>query len=127
MTHHAFPLQYRNCIIMLVPDGAPAALVSLVGKKQYRKCAKDIYHFLQVHISIVVLGYFFLCMSSKYPNLVRMHLNRDYNTLIVFWMQSTIFLKQLTYSVLETLLAAMFPELTALIIDIRQGTSPVVI
>ncbi|KAI5066366.1 hypothetical protein GOP47_0018990 [Adiantum capillus-veneris] len=68
-------------------EGGPAALVSLVGRKQYTKCAKDIYYFLQ----------------------------------------STIFLKQLTYSVLETLLAATFPELTRLIIDIRRGKGQVVI
>ncbi|MCO5602326.1 hypothetical protein L7F22_056456 [Adiantum nelumboides] len=68
-------------------EGGPAALVSLIGKKQYTKCAKDIYHFLQ----------------------------------------STIFLKQLTYSVLETLLAATFPELTRLIIDIRRGKGQVLI
>lgn len=68
-------------------EGGPAALVSLVGKKQYTKCAKDIYYFLQ----------------------------------------STVFLKQLMYSVLETLLAATFPELTRLIIDIRTGSGQVVI
>eukprot|EP00250_Pteridium_aquilinum_P011928 c20397_g1_i1 orf=299-3499(-) len=68
-------------------EGGPAALVSLVGKRQYTKCAKDIYYFLQ----------------------------------------STVFLKQLTYSMLEMLLAATFPELTRLIIDIRKGSGQVVI
>ncbi|KAH7443476.1 hypothetical protein KP509_02G036500 [Ceratopteris richardii] len=68
-------------------EGGPAALVSLVGRKQYTKCAKDIYYFLQ----------------------------------------STVFLKQLAYSVLETLVAATFPELTRLIIDIRKGRGQFVI
>lgn len=71
----------------ILVEGGPAALVSLVGKKQYTRCAKDIYYFLQ----------------------------------------STVFLKQLTYSVLETLLAATFPELSHLILDIRQGLGHFVI
>ena len=59
-----FEIQFLDCVIILVPDGAPAALVSLVGKRQYRKCAKDIYHFLQVYIISIasVLGYIFLSM-----------------------------------------------------------------
>lgn len=28
--------------------GAPTALVSLIGHKQYKRCARDIYYFLQV-------------------------------------------------------------------------------
>ncbi|KAB2091037.1 hypothetical protein ES319_A03G163300v1 [Gossypium barbadense] len=28
-------------------DGAPTTLVSLIGKKQYRRCARDIYFFTQ--------------------------------------------------------------------------------
>lgn len=29
-------------------DKAPAALVSLVGRKEYERCAQDVYFFLQV-------------------------------------------------------------------------------
>lgn len=29
-------------------DKAPAALVSLVGRKEYEQCAQDVYFFLQV-------------------------------------------------------------------------------
>lgn len=32
----------------LILDGAPAALVNLIGQNQYRRSSKDIYHFLQV-------------------------------------------------------------------------------
>jgi len=32
----------------LLLDGAPAPLVSLIGQKQYKRCARDIYFFLQV-------------------------------------------------------------------------------
>lgn len=29
-------------------DKAPAALISIVGRKEYESCAEDIYNFLQV-------------------------------------------------------------------------------
>ncbi|CAL9022147.1 unnamed protein product, partial [Prunus brigantina] len=32
-------------------DGTPTALVSLIGHKQYRRCARDIYYFTQVSLS----------------------------------------------------------------------------
>ncbi|XP_019054077.1 PREDICTED: uncharacterized protein LOC104602073 isoform X1 [Nelumbo nucifera] len=34
----------------MILDGAPTALVSLIGHKQYRCCAKDIYYFLQASL-----------------------------------------------------------------------------
>lgn len=61
-------------------DGAPAPLVSLIGQKQYKRCARDIYFFLQ----------------------------------------SSVFLKQVTFSVLELLLVSVFPELKDLVADIHQ-------
>lgn len=36
-------------------DGAPAALVSLVGRKQYKRCARDIYYFIQVQNPFITL------------------------------------------------------------------------
>lgn len=42
------------------PEGAPTALVSLVGHKQYRRCARDIYYFSQV-ISI----FSFFCKTGS--------------------------------------------------------------
>eukprot|EP00249_Psilotum_nudum_P022034 c28347_g1_i1 orf=791-4057(+) len=65
----------------ILVEGAPTALVSLIGKRQYTRCAKDIYYFLQ----------------------------------------STVCLKQLAYSLLEVLLNATFPELNSLVLDVRQG------
>ncbi|KAK0582541.1 hypothetical protein LWI29_026802 [Acer saccharum] len=38
-------------------DGAPTALVSLIGNKQYRRCAKDIYYFTQSTICVKQLAY----------------------------------------------------------------------
>ncbi|GMH07675.1 hypothetical protein Nepgr_009515 [Nepenthes gracilis] len=38
-------------------DGAPSALVSLIGHRQYRRCASDIYHFLQSSLCMKQLAY----------------------------------------------------------------------
>ncbi|MED6183231.1 hypothetical protein PIB30_036121 [Stylosanthes scabra] len=38
-------------------NGAPAALVSLIGAKQYRRCASDIYYFSQSSICVKQLAY----------------------------------------------------------------------
>ncbi|GAQ83243.1 PX domain containing protein [Klebsormidium nitens] len=62
-------------------DRAPAALVSLIGSKQYKKCARDVYNFIQ----------------------------------------SPICVKQLAYGVLELLIEATFPELQALVQDVRTN------
>ncbi|XP_060961155.1 uncharacterized protein LOC133031664 isoform X1 [Cannabis sativa] len=53
-------------------DGAPTTLVSLIGHKQYRRCAKDIYYFTQVStVCIKQLGYAILELSlvSVFPEL----------------------------------------------------------
>ncbi|PON56985.1 Phox domain containing protein [Parasponia andersonii] len=52
-------------------DGAPTTLVSLIGHKQYRRCAKDIYYFTQSTICVKQLGYAILELSliSIFPEL----------------------------------------------------------
>ncbi|XP_010912391.1 uncharacterized protein [Elaeis guineensis] len=64
----------------MILGGAPTALVSLIGRSQYRRCAKDVYYFIQ----------------------------------------STVCVKQLAYSMLELVLVSVFPELRDLILDIHQ-------
>ncbi|KAL5984844.1 hypothetical protein ACLOJK_038680 [Asimina triloba] len=56
-----------------VAGGAPTALVSLIGHKQYQRCAKDLYYFLQ------------RAFSNVCP------------------LQSTVCVKQLAYCMLELL------------------------
>ncbi|XP_073226199.1 uncharacterized protein [Cicer arietinum] len=41
----------------LLFDGAPTTLVSLIGHKQYRRCARDIYYFSQSTICVKQLAY----------------------------------------------------------------------
>ncbi|KAM5549099.1 hypothetical protein ABKV19_000493 [Rosa sericea] len=55
----------------LLFDGAPTALVSLVGHKQYRRCARDIYYFTQSTICVKQLAYAILelCLVSIFPEL----------------------------------------------------------
>ncbi|XP_023874567.1 uncharacterized protein LOC111987089 isoform X1 [Quercus suber] len=52
-------------------DGAPTALVSLIGNKQYRRCARDIYYFTQSTTCVKQLGYAILEQSlvSVFPEL----------------------------------------------------------
>ncbi|XP_062092348.1 uncharacterized protein LOC133798155 [Humulus lupulus] len=52
-------------------DGAPTTLVSLIGHKQYRRCAKDIYYFTQSTVCVKQLGYAILELSlvSVFPEL----------------------------------------------------------
>ncbi|KAL0354679.1 UNVERIFIED_CONTAM: hypothetical protein Sradi_3914800 [Sesamum radiatum] len=58
-------------IIDTLSDKAPAAIVGLVGRKEYEQCAKDLYYFIQ----------------------------------------SAVFMKQLSFDLLELLLLSAFPEL----------------
>ncbi|XP_071930858.1 uncharacterized protein [Coffea arabica] len=55
----------------LLFDGAPSALVSLIGHKQYRRCARDIYYFLQSTICLKQLAYGILelVLVSIFPEL----------------------------------------------------------
>ncbi|KAI4295607.1 hypothetical protein L6164_035633 [Bauhinia variegata] len=52
-------------------DGAPTTLVSLVGQKQYRRCARDIYYFSQSNICVKQLGYAILelLLISIFPEM----------------------------------------------------------
>ncbi|PIN08680.1 hypothetical protein CDL12_18745 [Handroanthus impetiginosus] len=52
-------------------NGAPATLVSLIGHKQYRRCTRDIYYFLQSTVCLKQLGYGILelVLISVFPEL----------------------------------------------------------
>ncbi|CAH8350034.1 unnamed protein product [Eruca vesicaria subsp. sativa] len=52
-------------------DGAPTALVSLVGHKQYRRCARDIFYFTQSSVCIKQLTYAILelLLRTVFPEL----------------------------------------------------------
>ncbi|GER49864.1 Phox-associated domain [Striga asiatica] len=55
----------------MIFNGAPAPLVSLIGHKQYRRCARDIYYFLQSTVCLKQLGYGIveLVLLSNFPEL----------------------------------------------------------
>ncbi|KAL2347860.1 hypothetical protein Fmac_001860 [Flemingia macrophylla] len=55
----------------LLFDGAPAALVGLIGQKQYKRCASDIYYFTQSSICVKQLAYAILelLLISIFPEL----------------------------------------------------------
>ncbi|GAV84689.1 PX domain-containing protein/PXA domain-containing protein/Nexin_C domain-containing protein [Cephalotus follicularis] len=72
----SFELQLEACrrasdVKKLLFDGAPAALVSLIGNKQYKRCAKDIYYFTQSTICVKQLAYAILelLLVSVFPEL----------------------------------------------------------
>ncbi|KAE9613579.1 hypothetical protein Lal_00016340 [Lupinus albus] len=46
-----------NNVKNLLFDGTPTTLVSLIGHKQYRRCARDIYYFTQSTICVKQLAY----------------------------------------------------------------------
>uniref|UniRef100_A0A1J3J137 Sorting nexin-13 n=1 Tax=Noccaea caerulescens TaxID=107243 RepID=A0A1J3J137_NOCCA len=52
-------------------DGAPTALVSLVGHKQYRRCARDIFYFTQSNVCIKQLTFAILelLLRTVFPEL----------------------------------------------------------
>ncbi|KAL8458257.1 hypothetical protein ACS0TY_035947 [Phlomoides rotata] len=64
----------------LMIDKAPAAVVGLVGRKEYDQCAKDLYYFIQ----------------------------------------SSVFMKQLAFDILELLLSSSFPELDSVFRELDQ-------
>ncbi|KAL5162988.1 Sorting nexin-16 [Glycine soja] len=55
----------------LLFDGAPTTLVSLIGHKQYRHCARDIYYFSQSNICVKQLAYAILelALVSIFPEI----------------------------------------------------------
>ncbi|KAG5076163.1 hypothetical protein JHK82_054858 [Glycine max] len=55
----------------LLLDGAPSALVGLIGQKQYKRCASDIYYFSQSSICVKQLAYAILelLLISIFPEL----------------------------------------------------------
>ncbi|KAI8554392.1 hypothetical protein RHMOL_Rhmol05G0095100 [Rhododendron molle] len=55
----------------MIFNGAPTTLVSLIGHKQYRRCAKDIYFFLQSTVCLKQLAYGILelVLISVFPEL----------------------------------------------------------
>ncbi|KAL3621192.1 hypothetical protein CASFOL_036104 [Castilleja foliolosa] len=55
----------------MIFNGAPTTLVSLIGHKQYRRCARDIYYFLQSTVCLKQLGYGILelVLISIFPEL----------------------------------------------------------
>ncbi|CAA0807570.1 Unknown protein [Striga hermonthica] len=55
----------------MIFNGAPTTLVSLIGNKQYRRCARDIYYFLQSTVCLKQLGYGILelVLISIFPEL----------------------------------------------------------
>ncbi|KAK9281943.1 hypothetical protein L1049_004852 [Liquidambar formosana] len=65
----------------LMIDKAPAAIVGLVGRKEYEQCAKDLYFFLQSAVCLKLLAYDLLelLVLSAFPEMdyVFKELNED--------------------------------------------------
>ncbi|KAL9675555.1 hypothetical protein QQ045_003757 [Rhodiola kirilowii] len=68
---HLEAARRANEVKKLLFDGAPSALVSLIGPKQYKRCAKDLYYFSQSRICIKQLTYggLELLIISVFPEL----------------------------------------------------------
>ncbi|KAJ0973341.1 hypothetical protein J5N97_021300 [Dioscorea zingiberensis] len=73
---NSFELQLESArrasdVKKMILGGAPSALVSLIGHKQYRRSAKDIYFFLQSSICLKQLAYAMLelVLLSLFPEL----------------------------------------------------------
>ncbi|KAK9667423.1 hypothetical protein RND81_14G255100 [Saponaria officinalis] len=64
-------IRRANSVKNLIFNGAPAPLVSLVGQKQYKRCARDIYHFLQSSVCLKQVAYAVLelMLVSLFPEL----------------------------------------------------------
>lgn len=108
--------------LTFLSDGAPTTLVSLIGHKQYRRCARDIYYFTQVE-------FLSLSLSTMTTFLFLFFTFRSFDFLHVFIcnyhpLQSTICVKQLAYAILELVLMSVFPELRDLVMDIH-GKKPI--
>ncbi|PWA68105.1 Phox-associated domain-containing protein [Artemisia annua] len=91
----------------MIFKGAPTTLVSLIGHKQYKRSAKDIYYFLQVNIHTLTkwsIKWWSVPASNIYSKKL----------------QSAVCLKQLGYGLLELILITVFPELQEVIINIHE-------
>lgn len=55
----------------LMIDKAPAAVVSVFGRKEYEQCAKDVYYFIQSSVCLKLLAYDLieLLLMSAFPEL----------------------------------------------------------
>lgn len=53
----------------MTADKAPAAIVGLVGRKEYEQCAKDLYYFLQVTV-ILELSYSIRIQTVKCESVI---------------------------------------------------------
>ncbi|XP_060205781.1 uncharacterized protein LOC132633398 isoform X2 [Lycium barbarum] len=60
-----------NLVYELMIEKAPAAVVGLVGHKEYEQCAKDLYYFIQssVCLKLLVLDLVELILLSAFPEL----------------------------------------------------------
>ena len=83
-------------------------MVSIIGYKQYRRSARDMYYFLQVSKTQNPCN-----LSSKMRHHSDLHNINDV-------LQSNVCIKQLTYAMLEQVLVTVFPELRQLIDDIHE-------
>ncbi|KAI7750529.1 hypothetical protein M8C21_008702, partial [Ambrosia artemisiifolia] len=61
----------------MIFKGAPTTLVSLIGRKQYKRSAKDVYYFLQSAVCLKQLGYGILelALMAIFPELQGIILN----------------------------------------------------
>uniref|UniRef100_A0A7N0VHE0 Uncharacterized protein n=1 Tax=Kalanchoe fedtschenkoi TaxID=63787 RepID=A0A7N0VHE0_KALFE len=68
---HLEAARRANEVKKLLFDGAPSTLVSLIGPKQYKRCARDIYYFSQSKICIkqLTFGGLELLIISVFPEL----------------------------------------------------------
>lgn len=55
----------------ILVDGAPTTLVSLIGHKQYKRCSRDVYYFIQSNVCVKQLAYGLLelLLTSVFPEL----------------------------------------------------------
>ncbi|KAL2539236.1 Phox-associated domain [Abeliophyllum distichum] len=63
--------QRAKLVYELMIDKAPAAIVGLVGHKEYEKCAKDLYYFIQSSVCMKQLAFYLLelLLLSAFPEL----------------------------------------------------------
>jgi len=111
--HHVIQLiwfakENANMICDDLSDGTPSTLISIIGYKQYRRSARDMYYFLQVS-------------KTQYPSILRSQ--QDFLLINIIHypvLQSNVCVKQLSYAMLEQVIVTIFPELRQLIDDIHE-------